>query len=367
MTEPVRLVGAAVAAALLVVALIPVAIRVARALDFYDRPVGYKGHGAPTPYLGGAAVVAGTLVAMLAFAGDAARLAPLAACALGLWVVGTVDDWRRLGPGFRVLVTAVAAVILWAADLGWSLPGGTLPDLLVTIVWVVALVNAFNLTDNMDGAAGAVTGAAAVGAVALAVRVDDVALAVAAVSLAGASLGFLRYNAARPARIFLGDGGSMPIGLIVATILMGLRVDHGLGWGALVVAGLMGGVPILDTTLVVWSRRRRSLAVASGARDHLTHRLRTRLPSARIVALVLAATQLTLAALALLASELLSEALLLLLLPVAVIAGVAAIAVLDSPAWTPPAYRDNETMSADLLRAAVAKSRNRLTARLGDR
>jgi UDP-GlcNAc:undecaprenyl-phosphate/decaprenyl-phosphate GlcNAc-1-phosphate transferase len=337
LTDELRVVGALCAAALLATVLVPIAIRLAVSFDFFDRPVGYKAHAAATPYLGGSAVVAAFLATAALFQTDRALLSPLAGGAALLCAVGTVDDRHGLGPGIRIVAAAGVAAALWMAGLGWSLPAGDAVELAVTVVWVVGLVNAFNLMDNMDGAAGAVSAAAAVSVAALAVRAGDAAVATVAAALCGACIGFLRYNLARPARIFLGDGGSMPIGLVVATAVMALPVGHDLGWVGLLVAGLLVGMPVLDTTLVVWSRRRRSIPVLQGARDHLTHRLRARFGTAFAVAMVLAAAQLVLGALAVVADGL-EPAVLAPVFPGAVLVLVVAVLVLDSPGWAPPEY-----------------------------
>jgi UDP-GlcNAc:undecaprenyl-phosphate GlcNAc-1-phosphate transferase len=163
-------------------------------------------------------------------------------------------------------------------------------DLAVTLLWVVGLTNAFNLMDNMDGAAGTVGAVSAAGAGALATANGDPALGAIAFALAGACAGFLRFNLARPSRIFLGDAGSMPVGLVVAATIMA-SPEGSLGWAGLLALAPLAGLPIFDTTLVVISRSRRGLAVLSGARDHLTHRLLEPLGSARAVAAVLAAAQ----------------------------------------------------------------------------
>src|SRR5215204_4048774 len=112
----------------------PVAIRVAQRLAFYDRPVGYKGHAAPTPYLGGAAVMAGFLVALLALAGSWDRTLPLVAGVVVLWVVGTVDDRRTLPPLTRVLVEVGLGAGLWALGFGWDLGLGAGVDLVLSAV-----------------------------------------------------------------------------------------------------------------------------------------------------------------------------------------------------------------------------------------
>jgi UDP-GlcNAc:undecaprenyl-phosphate GlcNAc-1-phosphate transferase len=114
-----------------------------------------------------------------------------------------------------------------------------------------------------------------------------------AAGLGYACLGFLPHNLRRgaPARIFLGDGGSMPIGFIVAALAMNIPVDERLGWPVLLTAALFLAIPVLDTLLVVVSRTRRRVSIVTAGRDHLTHRLHTRLASARAVAVTLALTQ----------------------------------------------------------------------------
>jgi len=88
----------------------PLAIRVARATGFMDKPAGYKGHGNPTPYLGGSAILVGVLVSGLAF-GDATRpYAVLAAFTLVLWIVGTADDRLNLSPRLRLALEIAIAV-----------------------------------------------------------------------------------------------------------------------------------------------------------------------------------------------------------------------------------------------------------------
>ena len=279
----------------------PAAITLARWTSFLDRPAGYKRHGRATPYLGGLAVLAGLLTSV-AFAG---RYAVLVAAAGALMVVGTADDRLNLSPRLRVAVEVAVAVALWSDGLGWKVPGGGALDLTLTIAWVVGVVNAFNLVDNMDGACASTAAAAALGIGALSLVTGQHALAALCFGLAGSCVAFLRFNLARPARIFLGDGGSMPTGLLVAATAM-IACSHaglGLGAGNVVVAALMVGTAVLDTALVTISRLRAGRSLLSGANDHLTHRLRPALGSARRVALSLAAGQLILCAAALGAGE----------------------------------------------------------------
>jgi UDP-GlcNAc:undecaprenyl-phosphate GlcNAc-1-phosphate transferase len=277
-------------------AVTPVAIRVAFATGFLDKPAGYKGHGNPTPYLGGSAIMIGLLVAAVAYEGVSMRLGVLGACAVVLWVVGTIDDKLNISPLLRLGLEIALAVVLYATGNGWSaLDIGPL-DLLLTIVWVVGIVNAVNLMDNMDGAAASVVGISAAGTGALAVVAGDPTLAALCLGLAGACAGFLPRNLARPSRIFMGDGGSMPLGLLIAGASMKVASAGGLGAAGVLEAALILGLVILDTMLVVVSRRRGGRPLMTGGRDHLTHRLRTRLRTPRAVATSLAAAQLALCA-----------------------------------------------------------------------
>jgi UDP-GlcNAc:undecaprenyl-phosphate GlcNAc-1-phosphate transferase len=126
---------------------------------------------------------------------------------------------------------------------------------------------------------------------ALALLGNDVVIAAFAFAVSGACVAFLRYNLASPPRIFLGDGGSMPIGFILGACAVVVAETHVSGLTTLYAAVLLVGLPVFDTCLVVVSRRRRGAAVLSGARDHLTHRLLPMLGSARNVALFLVAAQ----------------------------------------------------------------------------
>src|SRR3954447_1123219 len=281
----------------------PLAIRVAGRFDFYDRPVGYKGHGRPTPYLRGAAVVGAFVFAALVVAGHPHRTLPVVAGMLVLWSVGTIDDRIGLSPWLRLAVETALACGLWALGLGWDLGLGAGVDLVVTVLWIAAVVNAFNLFDNMDGAASTIAAAAAAGTALLGIVIGDRWLTAAAAALCGACLGFLPHNLSSPAKIFLGDGGSMPVGFGVAALVMIGSAGAASEWQALAMGLLFVGIPAVDTCLVVISRRRRGVPVLTGGRDHLTHRTRGRLRTARAVAVALGAAQALVATLAIVAAR----------------------------------------------------------------
>jgi UDP-N-acetylmuramyl pentapeptide phosphotransferase/UDP-N-acetylglucosamine-1-phosphate transferase/tetratricopeptide (TPR) repeat protein len=303
MSLPERLTLAFFVAGLITFDATPRAIALANRLQFHDKPAGYKGHATPTPYLGGAAVMAGFVVALAVAAGHWDKTGALLGGAALLWLVGTIDDRRPLPAAPRAAIELALGGLVYAAGLGWHLHAGGALDLALTCLWVLAVVNAFNLFDNMDGAAATMALVVCGGAALVGVVRGDVWLASGATALCGACLGFLPRNLSTPARIFLGDGGSMPVGFAAAVFVMVAAGTTTVAWRSLLVALLLVAVPALDTTLVIVSRRRRGVSILSGGRDHLTHRTRRYLPSARAVALALGVAQAALSVLAVLTSR----------------------------------------------------------------
>jgi UDP-GlcNAc:undecaprenyl-phosphate GlcNAc-1-phosphate transferase len=324
-------VGGSIGAAVTVAAT-PLAIRIAQRTDFLDRPRQYRKHGAPTPFLGGAAVIAAFVLATLAIGGGRAYV--LLVCTTVMWAIGTIDDRVAVAPGWRVAAEAAAATALYAGGHGWRASGVPAVDCALTILWTVALVNAFNLMDNLDGACASVACASALGIGALAAIHGGAIHAGMAFALAGACAGFLRFNLARPARIFLGDGGSMPIGFLLAALGMIASRSIHQGGGDLLVVGLTAGVVLLDTTLVSVSRARRGVSLLTGGRDHLSHRLLGRLRTPRRVGAAMAGAQAGLGALAVLADRAGLTASVAIGLTAA-LAGLLTVAELDREQWRP--------------------------------
>ena len=326
MPAEVRIAAAASVAFAMVLALTPLAVRAACRLDFYDRPEGYKKHGKPTPYLGGTAVVLAVILAGLAFGDGSGRYGPIILGALALGAVGTLDDRVLLGPVSRLVVTMLVALLLSTTGLGWAIFTSDVANDALTVLWIAAVVNAFNLMDNLDGACSTVAATSSAGIAVIGALQDRYELAALAAALSAASLAFLRFNLTIPARIFLGDGGSMPVGFIVAATAMQATRGVGDELAPLLVAALLVGLVIFDTTLVIASRLRRRVHVLSGGRDHVTHRIFGRVASTRRVALALAGTQAALCATGLVAAHADDASLVLLLAGTWMAVGVAALA-----------------------------------------
>jgi UDP-GlcNAc:undecaprenyl-phosphate GlcNAc-1-phosphate transferase len=269
----------------------PAAMRAAGTLGFYDRPAGWKTHAKPTPYLGGAAVTGAFLLGLLLSGAEQSKAISLAALTALLWAVGTLDDRRGLHWVPRLGIEAAAGGALWAFGLGWSVFPSDLANLALTVVWIVAVVNALNLLDLMDGVASTVAAVSAAGAGALALLGGDEVVAAAAFSLSGACLGFLPYNLGRPARIFLGDGGSMPIGFVIGAVLMAVPVQSHSGWTIFLTAGVLIGIPLLDMGFRILSRIRRGVGLLQAGPDSLANYLQRSVGSARSVAASLGGLQ----------------------------------------------------------------------------
>jgi UDP-GlcNAc:undecaprenyl-phosphate/decaprenyl-phosphate GlcNAc-1-phosphate transferase len=329
---------AAVAALLLT----PAAIFIARRTGFFDRPVGYKGHLRPTPYLGGAAVVAAFLLSAGLFGRTTTSFLPIAACALVLWVLGTVDDRFGIGPLPRLVIEVGTACALFVAGVGWSVFPSEALNLALTVVFVVGVVNAYNLMDNMDGATGTVALVSATILGMLAAAHGDDALGAIALALAGACAGFLPFNMSSPSRVFLGDGGSVPIGFVIAATIMALPGGRSLGWALIPLAVVLVGLPALDTALVIVSRKRRGVGICTGGRDHLTHRLRARLGSPRRVAMALAIGQACLCGAGAVLYEFRDSIAMAGSLTL-IFVGVLVVALLESPEWAPTPEAAAET------------------------
>ncbi len=269
-SEQAGTIAVGVLAFLAVVALVPLVRRLAIAYGVTDKPSQGKLHSTATPYLGGIAVA-------LAIAGTSAFLpgwseegAAILVGALLVGVVGLVDDMGTIGPGSRVAVEAVAASVAFAGGARVEVAGGIV-DFVLTVGVLVLLTNSFNLLDNMDGAAGVIGTTTALALVAAAVLHEQVLVAALAALVAGACMGFLVYNW-HPARIFLGDAGSLFVGFLLAAIALKLRfvVEPP---ASIAAVGLVVGLALFDTTLVVVSRLRAGRPLHVGGTDHLAHRL----------------------------------------------------------------------------------------------
>ena len=263
---------------------IPLAQRVAVLKNVTSMPRADRLHDTPTPYLGGVPIV---LVAAAAspFIGKWELEATVIICgALLLGVVGLLDDIRNLSPAPRLVAEVCAALAAVAAGAHVQIFGGPV-DVLLTVVWFVGVTNAFNIIDNMDGAAAGIASATALALVVTAALNDQVLVGGLACVVAGTCLAFLIYNW-HPARIFMGDAGSLPLGYLLAALALKLRfpVEH---FASITAVVLFTAPALFDTTLVVISRVQNGRPIYIGGTDHTSHRLlRLGLPTRRVASLI---------------------------------------------------------------------------------
>lgn len=273
----------------------PVARRVALRLGVLDLPAPRKLHADPVPYLGGLAIVAGFLAAvgLTALSGE---LGPylgqlsvvlaggLVVASLGLW-----DDVRVSRAWVRLGVETAVAVGLYLSGVRVTLLRSSPADVVLTIGWIVGITNALNLMDNMDGLSAGVSAIAAGAFFLLASLSGQYLVASLAAAICGGALGFLWYNRP-PARIFMGDTGSLFLGFLLAVLGVKLRFADSQRFSFLVPLAVLA-IPCLDTLLVTVSRLRRGVSPMTAGRDHVSHRLvRLGIPSRATVGLIYVAS-----------------------------------------------------------------------------
>jgi UDP-GlcNAc:undecaprenyl-phosphate GlcNAc-1-phosphate transferase len=254
---------------------VPPACRLAHRMGWVDRPTTRKDHSHPIPLLGGAAVYMAFLIAMaLPWAvRDATHGIPALLAATWVSLLGLLDDHRALDVSLKLGGQVAAVAILVVGGIQVQLPLPSVVNLFLTLLWVLGITNAFNLLDNMDGLSGGLAALAAGSISILAFFEGQLWVASVAAALAGACAGFVIHNFA-PARIFLGDSGSLLVGFLLAVLGIEMRFLENTSKVTWMVPILLLGLPIFDTTLVVFSRLRRGLnPLTSPGRDHVSHRL----------------------------------------------------------------------------------------------
>jgi UDP-GlcNAc:undecaprenyl-phosphate GlcNAc-1-phosphate transferase len=274
----------------------PIASKIAWKVDAIDYPEKRRINTTPIPRMGGIAVFLGLLVALLLqifgyrYLGWPFSIMPprsraisyplLGVAILTIFVTGLLDDKYSLKPHQKLLGQVLAATLAAASglvignivspvtgdfiELGiWTYP--------ITAIYLVAYVNIFNLIDGLDGLASGIAVIASFTMFIIAFgggRFDAAGLSIA---LAGACLGFLKYNF-HPATIFLGDSGSMLIGFVLGTISL-LNVTRIAGLTTIIVPLVIAGIPIIDTFSAIIRRIRAHVSIGQADRGHIHHRL----------------------------------------------------------------------------------------------
>jgi UDP-GlcNAc:undecaprenyl-phosphate GlcNAc-1-phosphate transferase len=247
-----------------------------------DLPGPRKVHLTPIPLLGGLAMYAAVMISvLLAFNGPArAQIAGILIGATLVAAVGILDDRGLLHHQVKLFVgMPLAAAILLASGIRAQVfgvllggRGGDYLDAALTVIWVVGITASFSILDHMDGLCAGVAAMASVFFALLALLNGQTLVTTLAAAVLGAATGFLRWNF-KPAKIFMGDGGAMFLGFLMATLGLKLRLEQANHLSAWLAPILILSVTIFDTTLVTISRSRRGLLpFATPGKDHAAHR-----------------------------------------------------------------------------------------------
>lgn len=268
---------------------IPLIRRVSFRLGRVAQPRPDRWHRQPTPTLGGVGIFAAFVCCLVV-----ARLFAQADLAKGVWddwgfligaallfLLGLYDEFRPISPAAKLTGQIIAAtlVILLGYISTFFSPKianellAQIPNILLTYLWLVGITNAINLLDNMDGLAGGIAFITSVMLSYIFWRSGNLSLLWVSLALAGSLLGFLVFNFP-PAKIFMGDSGSLFIGFTLAALAIANQKQQASDVFAILgVPTLLFMLPILDTALVAFTRLLRGQSPAQGGRDHTSHRL----------------------------------------------------------------------------------------------
>lgn len=300
------LLGLFALAFVIAVAAVPFARRRAIRQNFFDVPAENKVHREPVPYGGGSAVVY-SVVAVVALGYGAIiahqkwdlhwapeaisrhfdgalsqfqKVGILLICALVIHILGVIDDRRGLSARVKLAVQlGVGALFALSVEpVSMFLDDGVglrIVQIIITAVWIAAVTNMFNFLDHMDGICAGVAVIVSAAFVAVAVQTNQLFLALMLTVLMGSCAGFLIFNI-HPARIFLGDGGSLFIGFMLGaltTVFTFYSPDPKYLLYQYLAPLAVLAVPVWDAAMVVWIRLRTRRPIYRGDRNHLAHRL----------------------------------------------------------------------------------------------
>jgi len=256
-----------------------------------------KAQKEPVPYLGGVAIAVGIVAAsyssLLAvdFSWETLKLASfvlipaIAISAMGLW-----DDLKGLEPWPRLVAQTftgiIVAVILTVTDtMGFAFSSHIL-NYAITVIWIVGVCNSINFFDNHDGGAAGTVAVITFFLFFIAYDRQQILVSALAIVTAGATAGFLIWNR-HPAKIYMGDAGSLFLGIIISVLTIRLSPGVVPSYKSLAIPLFLMATPILDTTVAVTSRIARGISPFQGGRDHLSHRLMRKGLNRRVTAFTL--------------------------------------------------------------------------------
>lgn len=262
----------------------PVMRKIAIKLSFVDRPnVHHKSHLEPVPYLGGVAIILGILLVIYAAIFTQENLqeyfwiaTSLFGPALFLGIVGLIDDFKTLNAFPRFVAQSIAGIFTSLFVISTSSVGNpsgiALLDAFITILWIVGISNSINFFDNLDGGAAGAVAISSFGLFVITYSNDQTLVSSSALTICAATLGFFIWNKS-PAKIYMGDAGALFLGTVLAVLTVRLDPDVEKVMASFSIPVLLLAVPILDTSVAIFTRIRRKKRIFEGGQDHLSHRL----------------------------------------------------------------------------------------------
>lgn len=264
----------------------PICIKIAPLIGAMDVPKDKRRvHKKPVPRFGGTAIFLGVLTSMLWVKPLNTQLLGIyGACALIL-LIGIYDDIKGMAAKVKLAGQVLCAIVLWFSTLRFSGMANFLPigpeyivfpswlSLIVTVFWIVAIINTINLIDGLDGLAGGISLIASLSIAYIAACTGRHITAVVILAVAGACLGFLLYNF-NPAKIFMGDSGSMLLGLLLASVsLLGDTPTKSVTLFSAIVPMMLLALPIFDTSFAIIRRTVNHRPIFEADKGHIHHRI----------------------------------------------------------------------------------------------
>ncbi len=260
----------------------PFAIEIAPKIGAMDEPKDARRmHTKAMPRFGGLAIFAGSALAMMLFLEFDPRIPKIVLGGTLMYLLGIYDDLRGVNAKVKFIGQFLIALLMYAFNIritfltnfigGGNSDLGTALCFIITIVWIVGITNTINLIDGLDGLAAGTVAIASL-CIAYVGYIHGTYLVCAAMlAIAGGSLGFLPYNF-YPSKIFMGDGGSLYLGFMLATTSV-LGTVKGATLVAVIIPVLVLGVPIFDTAFAIFRRLVNNQPIMEADKGHLHHRL----------------------------------------------------------------------------------------------
>ncbi|MCR4734001.1 MAG: undecaprenyl/decaprenyl-phosphate alpha-N-acetylglucosaminyl 1-phosphate transferase [Treponema sp.] len=265
---------------LLSLGLVPIIIAICKKFSLYDEVDPRKIHKGQIPRLGGIAVflsfsITSLLYSRLFMPGEMIKVWPLLVGGGIIIIAGVIDDLLNLPAKLKFVIQAIAALVValspfnYSYLFGWHMPVAL--SKILTFLWILILVNAYNLIDGMDWICSGLSLLSLL-TMSIILRMEGVSYAIIGFILCAAILGFMFWNRP-PAKIFLGDGGSQTLGYAIAVLPIISNTNPDVNYGKVIGVVLLASIPTTDVLAAVWRRLRDHRKIFSADRAHIHHKL----------------------------------------------------------------------------------------------